>query len=284
MTPESGGPLVILAAGGSLPLEVAETVTAAGRAVFVVGLEGAADARLEAFPHAFVKWGQIGRVESLIQSNGARDVLLIGTVAERPDYSNIGIDLGTLRYLPRLIKAMVGGDDTVLANFVRAFEDRGFRIVGAHEVAPALVAQAGHIAGPRPSESALADARLAMAAAAAVGALDIGQGAVAVGGRVVAVEAAEGTDAMIARAGALREAGRVKWSGRAGVFAKRAKPQQDIRVDMPAIGPATVEAVAAAGLGGIVLEAGRVIIAERTKTAALAERHGVFIRGEKPSP
>jgi DUF1009 family protein len=124
------------------------------------------------------------------------------------------------------------------------------------------------------------DARLALDAAAAIGALDIGQGAVAINGRVVALEAAEGTDAMLERVGQLRQSGRLRWQGRAGVFAKRAKPQQDIRVDMPVIGPATLEGVERAGLAGIVVEAGRVIIAERTATIALAERAGVFIAGE----
>lgn len=281
MTPEAtGAPLVILAAGGTLPVEVAEAARVAGRNVFVIGLEGAADPGLERFPHAFVKWGQIGKVEALVKAHAARDLLLIGTVAERPDYANIGVDFGTLRYLPRLIKAMIGGDDTVLGNFVKAFEERGYRIVGAHEVAPALVASAGHIAGPKPGQAMRDDARLALDAAAAIGALDIGQGAVAINGRVVALEAAEGTDAMLERVGQLRQSGRLRWQGRAGVFAKRAKPQQDIRVDMPVIGPATLEGVERAGLAGIVVEAGRVIIAERTATIALAERAGVFIAGE----
>jgi hypothetical protein len=116
-----------------------------------------------------------------------------------------------------------------------------------------------------------------MDAAKAIGALDIGQAAVAINLRVVALEAAEGTDAMLERVAALRANGRVKWSGRGGILAKRSKPQQDLRVDMPAIGPRTVEAVVRAGLAGIVIEAGRVMIAERSETMALADRTGTFI-------
>jgi len=276
-SPAAGAPLVICAAGGALPYEVASAASAAGRKVFVIALEGVADRRLNAFPMATVKWGQIGRIEELVTAHGGGELVLIGAVDKRPDFSSIGVDFGALRYLPRILKGMIGGDDTILGYFVKALEERGFRVVGAHEVAPGLVAEAGHIAGPKPSRAALADARLAMAAAEAIGALDIGQAAVAVDGRVIALEAAEGTDAMLTRVEALHNEGRVKWSGRAGALAKRAKPQQDLRVDMPAIGPRTVDAVVKAGLAGIVVAAGQVMIAERAETAMLAARSGIFI-------
>ena len=180
----------------------------------------------------------------------------------------MGVDLGTLRLLPRILKAMVGGDDQVLGNLIGYLEERGFRVIGAHEVAPELVAEAGQLAGPRAAQATLDDARVAMAAARAIGERDIGQAAVAVNGLVVAVEAAEGTDAMLERVGDLHAMGRVKWSGRAGVLAKCSKPQQDLRVDMPTIGPRTVTGVVKAGLAGIVIEAGRVMIAERAETLA----------------
>lgn len=275
--PAAGEPLVILAAGGAVPYEVASAAAAAGRNVLVLALEGEADERLKAFRHEIVKWGQLGRVEALINAHGARDLVLIGAVHKRPDFSSMGVDFGTLRYLPRIVKIMVGGDDSILVGAVKILEERGYRVIGAHEVAPQLVAEPGHVAGPMASEAALADAALAMDAAKAIGALDIGQAAVAVGSRVIALEAAEGTDAMLERVEAVRARGRVKWSGRSGVLVKRSKPQQDLRVDMPAIGPRTVEAVARVGLAGIAIEAGRVMIAERAETVAIAERTGTFI-------
>jgi DUF1009 family protein len=203
--------------------------------------------------------------------------VFIGSVDKRPDFSSIGVDFGTLKLMPFILRSMIGGDDTVLGNVVGFFEQRGIRVVGAHEVAPSLVATAGQVAGPRISGAAMDEVRVAMAAARSIGALDIGQAAVAVGSRVVALEAAEGTDAIIERVAGLKQSGRVKWSGRAGVLAKRSKPQQDLRVDMPAIGPRTVAAVAAAGLAGIVIEAGRVLIADRAVTVSEAERTGTFI-------
>lgn len=273
----TGEPLVILAAGGRVPIEVAAAAHAAGRDVLVVGLEGEVDEGIRAFRHEIAKWGQIGRIEALIQAHRARELVLIGTVTRRPDFGQMAVDFGTLRYLPKLIKSMFGGDDTVLATFARHIEERGYRIVGAHEVAPALVAQPGAVAGEAPRGEVLADAVLALKAARAIGGLDAGQAAVALRGRIAALEAAEGTDAMIARVASLHTDGRLKWSGRAGVVGKCAKPQQDLRLDMPAIGPRTIEAVAAAGLAGIAIEARRVMIVERAATIAAAARTGTFI-------
>ena len=279
-TPEAqGAPLAILAAGGNVPFQVASAAAAAGRKVLVIGLEGEADDRLRAFPFTSIKWGQFGRVEGLVSAHGARDVVLIGSISKRPDFRNIGVELGTLRLLPRILKAMIGGDDQVLGNVIAYLEECGFHVIGAHEVAPELVATAGQLAGPRAAQAMLDDARVAMEAARSIGERDIGQAAVAVNGLVVAVEAAEGTDAMLERVKDLHAMGRVKWSGRAGVLAKRSKPRQDLRVDMPTIGPRTVTAVVKAGLAGIVIEAGRVMIAERAETIDAAEASGTFILG-----
>ena len=276
-TEASGEPLAILAAGGNVPFQVASAAAAAGRKVLVIGLEGEADDRLKVFPFEPMKWGQLGHAEELMSAYGARDVVLIGSVSHRPDFRSMGVDFGTLRLLPRILKAMVGGDDALLSNMVSYLEDRGFRVIGAHEIAPDLVAGAGQLAGPRASRAALDDARIAMDAARAIGARDIGQAAVAVNGLVVAVEAAEGTDAMVERVGELHARRRVKWSGRAGVLAKCAKPQQDLRVDMPTIGPRTVASIVKAGLAGIVVEAGRVMIADRAETLNAAEDSETFI-------
>ncbi|HVZ15039.1 MAG TPA: UDP-2,3-diacylglucosamine diphosphatase LpxI [Bauldia sp.] len=273
----AGEPLAIVAAGGTVPFEVATAAHQAGRRVLVLALEGDVDPRLSQFPLERVKWGQVGRLESLIADAGARQLVFIGSVDKRPDFSSIGVDFGTLKLMPFILRSMIGGDDSVLGNVVSFFEQRGIRVVGAHEVAPSLVAAPGQVAGPRISGAMMAEVRVAMEAARAIGALDIGQAAIAVGSRVVALEAAEGTDAMIERVAGLKQSGRLKWSGRAGVLAKRSKPQQDLRVDMPAVGPRTVTAVAAAGLAGIVIEAGRVLIADRAATVAEADRTGTFI-------
>jgi DUF1009 family protein len=275
--PANGERLAILAAGGSVPVHVASAAVAAGRPVFVIGLDGMADERLRSFPHEMVKWGQVGRVVELIDAHQIRDVVLIGAVDERPDFRNTRIDLGAVRILPRILALLVGGDDTVLRGLTRLIEGQGCRVVGAHEIAPDLVAQPGLVGGPRVSSAARADARLALEAARLIGTLDSGQAAIAVQSRVIALEGAEGTDAMVRRVAELRRVGRVRWLGRSGILAKCSKPQQDLRVDMPTIGPETVKVAAEAGLAGIVIEPGRVMIAERAETVALAKQTGTFI-------
>jgi hypothetical protein len=272
--------LAIVAAGGSVPVHVAEAARAAGRPVFVIGLDGVADERLRAFPHEMLKWGQLGRARELLAERHVGDLVLIGTVKSRPDFANIKVDLGAVRLLPKVLALLVGGDDSLLRGVVKLIEDMGYRVVGAHEIAPDLVARRGFVVGRRLSAAARADVGVAFHAARAVGGLDIGQAVVSVGRRVVAVEGAEGTDALIERVGVLKASGRVKWTGRSGVLAKCARPNQDLRVDMPTIGPATVEAVARVGLAGIAIEAGRVMIADRPQTVALAEQTDTFIIAE----
>jgi DUF1009 family protein len=270
-------PLAILAAGGPVPVHVAHAARAAGRAVFVVGLEGLTDERLNAFPHQMVKWGQFGRILDLLEAHATREIVFIGSVDQRPSLGDLRPDFGAFRVLPRIASILIGGDDTVLGGLVKLFEERGYRVRGAHEIAPDLVATRGLVAGPKPTAEAMEDARIATNAARVIGKLDSGQAAVVVHSRVIALEGAEGTDAMVRRVGDLRQARRVKWSGRSGVLAKCSKPQQDLRVDMPTVGPLTVRTVVEAGLAGIVIEPKRVMIIDRDETVSVARETGTFI-------
>lgn len=271
------GALAILAGEGALPVQVAAAAAAQGRKVLVVALEGPFDERLRAFDLEVVKWGQIGLLQDLCKRRGVTEIALAGSVTKRPDFRSIRLDMGAVRLLPRLLKGVVGGDDSALGFVAKLIEEMGYRVVGPYEVAPDLVAEGGAVAGPPMPNDLAEDVVCAMRAAKAIGALDAGQAAVSVSGRIAALEAAEGTDAMIHRVGALHADGRVKWRGRGGVLAKCAKPQQDLRLDMPAIGALTVEAVARAELAGIAIEAGRVMIVDRAETAAAAERTGTFV-------
>jgi DUF1009 family protein len=273
--------VVILAGGGSVPGIVAAAAERAGRPALILGMEGEADPSIKAFRHAWVKWGEIGRMDKLIREHGAAEIVLVGTVSKRPDFRSISLDALALKSLPRLASITLGGDDSVLGKAVRFFESLGHRVVGAHEIAPDLVAGATPLSRRAPSKGDREDIALAMRAALAIGDLDAGQGAVAVEGRIVALEGAEGTDAMLARVAELRAAGRVTSKGRAGVFAKCAKPRQDLRVDMPTVGPKTVERVAAAGLAGIAVETGRVMIVDRDEAVRVADQAGLFIVGEE---
>ena len=278
-----GAPLGIIAGGGRIPLVVAERALGAGRRPTIFGIVGEAEPGIERFAHHWLKWGEIGRLFRTLAAEGIVDLVIVGSVT-RPDLSVIRFDLGGLASLPRIAAIALGGDDTVLSGVVRFFEEKGFRVFGAHEIAPELVVEAGPQGRHRPDRRSDADMAAGFDAAALLGRLDIGQAVIAVGGRVVAVEGAEGTDGLLARTAEMREAGRLRWTGRSGVLVKAAKPSQDLRVDLPTIGPRTVAGVAAAGLAGIALEAGRVMIADRPVTLAAADAAGLFLVGVQPGP
>jgi DUF1009 family protein len=183
--------------------------------------------------------------------------------------------------LPRIVRAYRGGDDHLISGVARIFEDYGFRIVGAHEVAPEILMPEGPIGSRRPSERDHADIARALALLSATGSFDMGQAAIVAGNHVLAVEATEGTDAMVRRIAELRAQGRIAAPAGTGVLVKAPKPQQDRRFDLPAIGPRTVEEVARAGLAGIAVVAGGSIIAEPAKVADAAEKAKVFVVGIK---
>lgn len=281
---DSGRPaLGIIAGGGGVPLAVARAAAAAGRPVCILGIAGEADAAIETFPHHWLRWGEIGRLFDLLAREKVGDIVICGAVS-RPDFTAIRVDLGTILSLPKILSLMVGGDDTVLKNVVRFLEDRNFRVVGAHEIAPELIGDADFSGRHKPRPEDGLDVDVGIDASRQLGWLDIGQAVVAIGGRVVAVEGIEGTDEMIARVADLRQRGRIKTSGRAGVLVKAAKPQQDLRVDMPTIGPRTVAAVARAGLAGIAIEAGRVMIVDRPETIAAADAARIFLLARPFAP
>ena len=277
MTTLSDRPLTIVAGGGSVPVHVARTAIRDGRRVLIVGIEGEADPEILQFPHELLRWGQIGRFQEILSRQGYGDIVLIGGVQTLPDYKRLKLDFGAVRILPKVLSFMSSGDNTILTSVVQVIESWGCNVIGAHEIAGDLVASVGVLTDKQPRSRERYDGKLAMTAARGIGALDAGQAAVAINGRIVALEAAEGTDGVLSRVAELRETGRFKWSGRAGVLAKCPKPQQDLRVDMPTIGPDTVSGVERAGLAGITIEAGRVMIIDRDETLRRADAAGVFI-------
>jgi len=273
------GPLAIIAGGGTLPSALADAAVAQGRAVHVIGIRGEADAKISRFPHTWLKWGEVGKLFATLDDQGCRDLVIIGSVS-RPDLANVRFDFGAIKNLPFLLGLGVGGDDQVLSSVVRFLEGKGYRVYGAGEVAPELLAAEGTLGAKAPSPEDRADIEAGFRVVSALGRLDVGQAAVVVKGRVLAVEAAEGTNAMLARCDEMRKgAGRRR--GLAGVLVKAPKPGQEERVDLPTIGPETVEMAARAGLAGIAVAAGRVLIADRDATIAAAGQHGLFLIGQK---
>lgn len=269
--------LGIIAGGGGVPLVVARAAEAAGRPVVLFGIVGEADLDIEAFHHHWLRWGEIGRLFDLLSRERVGEVVICGAV-NRPDFSAIRVDLGAVLSLPKILSLMVGGDDTVLKNVVRFLEDRGYKVLGAHQIAPELVGGKGSLGRFKPNGDAEADIAKGVEASLALGRLDIGQAVVAISGRVIAVEGIEGTDELLQRVADLRKRGRLKAAHRSGVLVKAAKPQQDLRVDLPTIGPRTVEMAVAAGLAGVAVEAGRVMIVDRPATIAAADAARLFLQ------
>lgn len=271
--------IALICGYGSLPLEIARGAVAAGRKPFLVGIKGEASNEIAAYPSEFLAWGQLGRLFKILKQRRIREVVFAGGIHKRPELFELQLDLVAILTLPQVLLFMLGGDNTVLSGLIRMFEKRGIKVSGAHEIAPKLLAADGRLAGPRPGAKDLANIKLAFAACKALGRFDIGQAAVAEALRVVAVEAVEGTDALLARIAAMREIGRMPAKGKNGVLVKTMKPGQDMRADLPAIGPQTVDGVVRAGLCGIAIEAGHAIILERELTLAKANAAGIYIYG-----
>lgn len=273
------GPLAMLCGGGSLPIAVADKVMAGGRPVLLFPLRGAAEeGAIERFPHHWVYIGQIGKFLRLARAAGCKEVVLIGSLV-RPSLWRIHLDLKGLRVLPRAIAAYRGGDNHLLTGMAKVLEDEGLRLVGAHEVAPEILMPEGTISRAQTSERDRTDIALGLDYLHASGKFDIGQAVVVAGRHVLAVEAAEGTDAMLVRVAEMRASGRVRAPHRTGVLVKAPKFAQDRRFDLPSIGPLTIEGVARAGLAGIAVVAGSTIVAEIDHLIAAADRAQVFVVG-----
>ena len=271
------GPLGIVAGRGSLPVFIADAASADNVPVHIVGIRGEADPEIERFPHTWIKWGEVGKVFSALDKNGCNDLVIIGGVS-RPDLKNVRIDLGALKALPFLLSLRKGGDDHILSRIVRFFEQKGYRVHGAGDVLPELLVPEGPLSRRTPSADDKADMALAFKVVRTLGALDIGQAAVVANGYVLAVEAAEGTDAMLERCADIKRRGRSHGTGK-GVLVKAPKPGQEERVDMPTIGPETLLKAAEAGLAGVAVAAQHVLIAEYNRTIEIANERKLFLYG-----
>lgn len=266
-------PLGILAGGGTLPAEVAGAVRGSGRPVVVLALVGEASSDLAAFSPIWLKRGQLGRLFRACRQAGVLELVVIGGIRERRLPRLGECDLAGLWHVFRNRDLLKSGDDGVLRQVARLIEAGGIRLLGAAEVAPQLLAPAGALGEFAPSDRSLVDIAVGLAAAREHGARDLGQGVVVANGVVVAREAIDGTDAMLARL--------VAGAATGGVLVKCLKPNQDQRFDMPAIGPATIAAAKAAGLAGIAVEADATLIAERAATRAAADAAGLFVYGAR---
>jgi DUF1009 family protein len=276
---EISSPVGVIAGGGAMPFAVADSLAARGITPVLFALKGACDpVRVERFRHHWISVGQLGRATKLFRSEGCRDLIFIGTLL-RPALSEIRLDWGTIRVLGRIITAFRGGDDHLLSGIGRILEQDGFRLVGIKDVAPDILMPEGCITRATPDPSAIADIARGQEVLRALSPFDIGQAVVVIDGHVVAVEDIEGTDRLLARVARLRSEGRIRANVGRGVLVKAPKNGQDLRFDLPTVGPTTVDGAAEAGLAGIAIVAGNTIAADSQAMIEAADTARLFIKG-----
>lgn len=280
MSEAPGGVLAIVAGRGVLPRLIAEDCARRGRPYRVVVFEGVPLDWLDGHPSIPAIFEKPGRLFSELRAAGCREITLAGGM-RRPELNPLRFDLKLLRLAPKVLSGLKGGDDRTLRLVAEVLEAEGLTLRAPHEILADLLAPAGILGRVAPSEADRIDAARAAAIVAALGVVDVGQGAVVAQGLCLGVESIQGTDAMlefVARTGA---AFRPDPAGGRGVLYKGPKPGQDWRVDLPAVGPATLRAAAAAGLAGVALRAGGALLLGRAETVAAADAAGLFLWGRE---
>jgi len=279
--PAPGERVAIAAGAGRLPVELAEALAAHGHRPYIIIIEGEADAAEPSFvrhEHWVMPLERVGELAARLRSAGVTHLVMAGGIERRPRLSRVRPSLGILHMAPRVAASLARGDDNLLRSIVRYYESVGLKVLGAHEILPDLLAPPGRLTRRAPTKADLDDLKAAAIAARAIGALDIGQAAVAIAGRAIALEGIEGTDGLLERVRGLRSHGRLAGRG-GGVLVKCAKPSQELRADLPTIGPDTVGMAHRAGLAGIGVEADRSIVLDMGAVVKRADELGLFVIG-----
>ncbi|GEC15997.1 LpxI family protein [Nitrobacter winogradskyi] len=272
-------PIGLIAGGGVLPFAVADSLTARGLKPVFFALKGVCDPeRVSRFQHHWIAVGQIGKAVRLLRAENCRDLVFIGTLV-RPALSEIRLDWGTIRAMGQVLAAFRGGDDHLLSGIGRILERDGFRMVGIKDIAPDLLMPAGCLTRKAPDQSAAADIARGLDVLRALSPFDVGQAVVVIDAHVVGVEGIEGTDALLARIAQLRAAGRIRAKAPRGVLVKAPKHGQDLRYDLPTLGPRTIANAAAAGLAGLAVVAGNTLVAEPQALVDAADSSDLFVVG-----
>ncbi|TAK50047.1 MAG: LpxI family protein [Xanthobacteraceae bacterium] len=281
-TSDPGAAVGIICGGGVLPFAVADALMHRGRQPVLFAIRGAAEpARVAAYPHHWIALGQFGRFMRLARGAGCRDIVCVGALV-RPALREVRLDWLTLRELPKIMAAFRGGDDHLLSAIGEGFERHGFHLADIRSLAPEVMLPQGALSRREPDAAALADIAFGLEALDAMSAFDVGQALVVIGRHIVAVEDIEGTDGLLARVARLRAEGRLRAPVGSGVLVKAPKARQDMRLDLPTLGPRTIAGVAAAGLAGIAVIAGNTLMAEPERMVAEADREGLFVVGLPP--
>ena len=267
------GPLGIIAGQGGLPVALAQAVAASGRGVVLAEMEGHPSGVPGGHPVVPFRVERLGALFRGLRAHGVEDLVMAG-ILHRPHFDPLAFDLKTLSLAPRIFRGLKQGDDGLLRMVIAIFEEAGFRVRGAHDFLTDLVAAEGPLTRSAPSAAQRAEGARGRVILHALAPADVAQSCVVARGLCLGLETLYGTDAMLADVARHRPERRPE---RGGTFVKLSKPGQELRADMPVIGPATIRGVAAAGLDGICLEAGRVMILDAGEAIRLAEEKGIAI-------
>lgn len=278
MPREEVDPIGIIAGSGSFPIEVAEALTARCQRVFIVGLRGFAERSIKAFDHVYADMLDPQKIIESLRAVGVKRIVLAGSVTRPGPLAVLSI-YSYLKNHAELKRILAGGDDHLLRGVIKLFEESGFSVCGVETVAPEILAGEGSIGRLGCPESCISDIELGVEFLKSIGRYDIGQGVVVADGRIIAVEGPEGTDAMLCRINDMRKRGRIRLERDQPILVKVSKPHQDRRADLPAIGPKTVSSAKIAGLVGIAVAKGDVILVEKRKLIRDADTAGIFLIG-----
>jgi DUF1009 family protein len=269
--------LGLLAGGGPFPVRVADAAVGSGHEIFVVCLKGFCEpADYVRFPHTVERLGAGGAIIQRLKDEGVSHIVLAGKV-KRPSMLSLLPDVWMAKAMTRVGVAILSGDDALFKAVVRVLGEEGFEVVSPQSlIEDSTAAEAGLLVGAEPDAMARTDIARGIEALRCLAPVDVGQAVVVQQGMVLGIEAVEGTDALIARAGDLRR------DGPGGVLVKLSKTGQEMRIDAPVVGPMTVAGAKSAGLRGIAIEAGRTILVERAATLEAAETAGLFVLAVDP--
>ena len=265
--------LGVIAGGGALPVRIVAACAAQGADHHVIRLAGCADAALVDAPGDDCAIGEAGKIIRILKQENC-DAAVFAGIVQRPDFASLKADWRGAALLPKIIAAAARGDGAILSVLVETLESEGLIVIGVEEAVQELTARSGAIGALTPSDMNLDDMRKAAEIVHALGPFDVGQGAVVGNGLVLAIEAAEGTDAMLDRCATLSND-----IAKGGVLVKRPKPGQELRIDLPVIGAETIRRAAQAGLAGVAVEAGVALIIDLEEVASLADEAGLFVYG-----
>jgi DUF1009 family protein len=269
----SASPLGIIAGSGDLPRQLIDSCMRSGRSVFIIAIEGETETEItQNVPHVWIRLGAIGTAIDHLRRAGANELVLAGKI-NRPSLSALRPDAMGAKLISKLGFALFGGDAAIFKTIVTFLEGEGFRIIGIDEMMQDLIMPEGLLGQHMPDKNAQKDIELGAKLVRAIGAFDVGQAVIVKNGLVLGVEAAEGTDVLIERCGALQI------EGKGGVLVKARKPSQEERVDLPTIGTRTIELVHQAGFAGIAVEANHSLIVGRREAIRRADMLGLFVIG-----